>query len=427
MLRVWAAALLFTIALQGYIAFRPEIPQTPVIDTTFLDPAVEGLIQRTLDEVRATPRSGAAWGKLGSVLMHYEFIDETVTAFERAAEFSPDDPRWPYLHALAIDTINPDLALNKLRRATELTIDRPDMPRLRLAQSLTERGLNEEAETHFKLLLQSVSTHPMALLGLARLRQAQGQLSEATNLLSKCLNDPHTSRGAHAVLAMIEQALGNVPTAEAAARASSSLPADLPWPDPWWSEALVWRVGRKAQLEDASALIDRGAWLEAQSALERMTREFPNDDEPWYLMGWAFNQLQRGPEAEKALREHLRLSPQSPKGHAQLAVSLLSQRRHAEAVAVLEAGLKLKPTWRELHSNMGYACVQLGHDDDAISHYRNALALDPNYIPSHTALAELLARRSRNGEARQLLQRALELSPSDERLKSMLKRIEADQ
>ena len=84
---------------------------------------------------------------------------------------------------------------------------------------------------------------------------------------------------------------------------------------------------------------------------------------------------------------------------------------------------KLKPTWRELHSNLGYACVQLGRDGEAIVHFRKALALDPNYLPTHTALAELLVRRGQIEEARGLLRRALELSPSDRRARAMLEQL----
>ena len=416
-------------AVIALVVLWPDGPQPPDINTASLDPAVAGLVQTTLQAVRATPRSAAAWGKLGSVLMQHEFNEEAEAAFVLAEKFAPQEPRWPHLHGLAIGSIDVIAATEKFRRATEITDAvkhvSTDAPRLRLAQNLAERGLNEEAGKHFQTLLQISPGHPVALLGLARLRQNEGRPAEATNLLAGCLHDPHTGRSAHAVLAMLEQSLGNASAAELAARTSAGLPADVAWPDPWWNEVLIWRVGRKALLEDATVLLDRGAWAQAQTTLDQIAREYPMDSEARYLMGWAFNQQQRGAEAERALREHLRLSPQSPKGHAQLAVSLLGQRRHAEAVEVLQTGLKLKPTWRELHSNLGYACVQLGREEEAIGHFLKALSLDPNYLPSYTAVAELLGRRGRHEEARQLLRRALALSPSDTRAKAMLDQLGA--
>src|SRR4030095_14011478 len=98
-------------------------------------------------------------------------------------------------------------------------------------------------------------------------------------------------------------------------------------------------MGKKALIEEATALMDQGRAREALPLLRVVTREYPDDDEAWYLMGWAFNQKQQSAQAEQALREHLRRSPQSPKGHAQLAVALLSQQRYAEAIDVLQAGV----------------------------------------------------------------------------------------
>jgi tetratricopeptide (TPR) repeat protein len=420
-----AVAVLAVVMVVFFVILRPKAPTPPDIDTAALDPAVAELIQKHLRAVHAAPRSAEAWGKLGSVLMHYEFTDETEATFARAEQLAPQEPRWPYLHGLFIGARDVIAATEKFRRATVLTGDKPDAPRLRLAQNLAERGLNEEAATHFQTLLQNTPGHPAARLGLARIRQSEGRLVEATNLLANCLQDPHTRHSAHALLAMMEQALGNAPAAERAARTSSTLPADAAWPDPWWHEARAGRVGHKALLEDATVMIERGSWTEAQATLGQIIRTYPQDSEAWYLMSWIFNQQQLGAEAERALREYVRLSPSSPKGYAQLAVTLLGQRRHAEAVEVLQTGLKLKPTWRELHSNLGYACVQLGRDEDAIGHFRNALALDPNYLPTHTALAELLARRGQIEEARDFLRRALELNPTDRRAKAMLDQLGA--
>jgi Flp pilus assembly protein TadD len=439
-----ALAVLVMVALALILSPRRQT-DLPSIPTAGLDPAVARLIESARDEVRLAPRSGAAWGKLGSVLVHYEFVEQGRAAFAQAEKLSPAEPRWPYLSALLLLNHDAATALLKLERAVALEIrapglesrvrretrdpqpetqtPQPDMPRLRLAQFLAEHGREDEAERHFNALLRAQPDHAPAHLGLARLHHARGRLGECTNALRLCLDDRHTAKSAHALLSAAHRALGLSAEAEAAARRSTALPADVPWPDPYWEETLVWRVGRKAMIEDASALMDRGRLEEALPVLAQVTRDYPADDEAWYLMGWALNQLQRSVPAERALLEHLRRTPQSPKGHAQLAVSLLSQKRHAHAIEILEAGLKLKPTWRELHFNLGYAWVQLGRDDEAIRHFRNALAHDPNHPATYTALAELLARRGERDEARRLLRQLLILDPANPRAPSLLERV----
>jgi tetratricopeptide (TPR) repeat protein len=419
-----AAGLVAAMAWCLVVSCQPPAPPPPVIPTADLDPAVARLVETTLLEVRAAPDSATAWGKLGSVLMHYEFIQPASDAFAEAERLAPSDPRWPYLHGVLLRSADPGVALSKLRRAVSLSPERLDAPRLTLAQFLAERGQAAEAETLFNVLLRGNSAHTAALLGLARLYQGEGRWVDCTNLLVRCLSDPRTTKSAHVLLAAVQQVQGDATSAALTARRSSELSADAPWPDAWWTEALAYRVGRKARLEDASELIEQRQPMEAARILRGVTQDYPSDDEAWYQLGWALNQVRQFAEAEPALRQHLRLSPDSPKGHAQLAVALLGGKRYDEAIAVLEAGLRLKPGWRELHSNLGYACVQLGRHAEAIAHYRDALSRDPNYVPSYTALAELLRLRGEHDEARRLARQALDLEPSNAFAKSLLQRLE---
>jgi Flp pilus assembly protein TadD len=421
-----AAVAVFAVCLAtlAYLTFPWRAPEPPRVDTVGLEASVVKEIDEATLEVRETPQSGSAWGKLASILMHYEFVEEARTAFRQAARLAPQDPRWPYLHGVLLMNRDTSAAFEELGRSVTLSGGNPDMPRLRLAQFLAERGRTDDADRQFEILRRNVPGHPPASLGLARIRHAQGRSAECTNLLTECLNDPHTAKSASALLAAVLQSLGQIGAADASARRSAALPADTPWPDPYWTEASRHRISRKARIEEAELLLDEGRTGDAISALTVLTVEHPEDSEPWYLLGWALNQQKDGAAAERALREHLRLS-ESPKGLAQLGVSLLIQQRFAEAIEVLEKAVEVKPTWRELHSNLGFACVQLGRDDQAIAHYRNALAQDPNHVPSHTALAELLVRRGKMVEARAALREALEISPTDERARAVLLKLDS--
>ena len=399
---------------------RWEAARLPDVPLTGLDSAVAQKIESALKEVRTSPRSAAGWGRLGATLMHYEFPMETRVAFTEAERLDAHNPRWPHLHGLAVSATDIASATELFRRATALAGGSPDAPRLHFALALSERGLGSEAETEFQALLRQTPSHPVAALGLARIRAANGQFTDATNLLQRCLANPHIRRAAHTLLATAEKALGNHSAATVAARTAASLPTDAPWPDPWWTDALTHRVGRKALLEDATTLLDRGNPAGTLELLGRVTNIDPSDAEARYLSGWALNQLGRYDEAERELRLHLQLARDSAKGHAQLAVALLSQKRPADAAPVLETAIALKPTWRELRSNLGFALVQMGRNGEALAQFREALALDPNYLPTYTALAELLSRSGGRTEALQLLRQAAELAPDDARIQAAL-------
>lgn len=423
-------ALTVGLLLAGGLLFflRPSrLPLPPVIATTGLDPAVARLITQAANDLRAAPRSATAWGALGLALLHYEFRAETLLAFSVAERLAPSEPRWPYYQSFLLLEQRPADALPKLRRTVALGSNQPDMPRLRLAQLLLERGHLEEAETHFQALLLGNPRHPLAALGLARLRLQQNRLAESTNHLNLCLSDPHTAKAASALLASIEQRLGHGPAAESLARRSEQLPPDSPWPDPWWQETSAYRVGLKALLNQATAWLDANRFDDALPLLATATNGYPRDPTAWYLLGVIRNRQQQGPEAERVLREHLRLSPQSVTGQSQLATALLAQSRFVEAAEVLKRALVLKPGWNELLFNLGYACAKLGLLDEAIRHFRAALQAAPAYLDTYVLLADLLQQRGDLTEARQLLHRLLELNPNDPRAKVLLERQSVNQ
>jgi len=415
-------AVLLVVAVGAAVWWRSPRFAAPEIELKQLDPAVARVLSNLLAGVRAEPGSAKAWGRLGSALMHHDFVEETDSAFQRAAQLDRKEPRWPYLLALSRMQTQPGAAVPLMERAVALASETPDAPRLRLGEMYLELGRIAEADRRFEELLRTQPNHAVAGLGLARVRKQQGRLAECSNLVARCLASSHTAREALTLLAALKLSVGDREGAATAARQSRGMPPDAPWPDPWWRETLEWRVGRKARLADASAQLDAGEIHQAVDALRNVCRDYPQDEEAWYLLGWGLNQQQKFSEAESALREHLRLSPESPKGHAQLGVTLLNLRRYAEASDVLAAGVRLKPTWRELHSNLGFAAVQRGREAEAIGHFREALACDPGHAGTYLSLSELLGRRGERAEARRLAEVALNLEPDNARAAAMVQR-----
>ena len=399
----------------------PRFP-APKMELKALDPAVAHVLSNLLADIRSAQSSAKAWGRLGSALMHHDFATEADTAFRRAAQLDPKEPRWPYLLALLQMPTQPGAARPLLERAVSLAPEGADVPRLRLGEMYLGLGRMADAEQCFEALLRAQPNHAAANLGLARVRQRQSRFAECSNLIARCLSSPHTAREALTLLAAVKLSAGDREGAANTARQSRGMPPDAPWPDPWSRETMEWRVGSKARLADASAQLDAGEITQAVAALREVSRDYPQDEEAWYLLGWGLNQQQKFAEAELVLREHLRRSPESPKGHAQLGVTLLSLRRYPEAIGVLAAGVKLKPTWRELHSNLGFAAVQLGRESEAIGHFREALACDPGHAATYLSLAELLGRRGERAEARRLARLALNLEPDNARAAAMVQR-----
>jgi Flp pilus assembly protein TadD len=405
-----------------YVWWSSRGPATPVIDLTGLESSVVELITAASRDVSASPQSADAWGKLASVLMHYEFATEAETAFRQAAKLAPADSRWPYLHGLHLATRDWRASLQLLLRAAEL--DRVShAPRLQLAQTLFEHGEPAEAEKHFGKILQQSPGHARASLGLARLRFAAGRLDECRQLLAPCLTNVQTIRAAHVLLAQGQLAAGDSAGAAETAQRTKALPEDQPAPDPYWEMTQQWRVDRKARMEQASTLVDAERFEEALAVLAQIESDYPADDEVNYLQGWSLNRLHRYGEAERALREQLRRTPDSAKALSQLGVSLLNLKRYDDAIAVLKTGLQFKPTWREMHFNLGFAYWQQRKGEEALRHLREAQHLDPHHVPTYLALAEVYERQGATNEAAQALRQAMDLDPSNARAAAMHRRL----
>ena len=193
------AAICLVIALGGLglrYGLRPAAPKPPVVALEGLDVAISNQVHTTTAEVQKSPRSGSSWGKLGMVLMNYEFRPEARFALSNAQHFSRADARWPYFLALMLMVDDEEAAVAQLRVAVGLAGDTTDIPILRLAQALSDQGKCDEARLIYQRLLDGVADHPVCMLGLGKCALAGGRLEESRAILERCAENPYSRRQA---------------------------------------------------------------------------------------------------------------------------------------------------------------------------------------------------------------------------------------
>jgi tetratricopeptide (TPR) repeat protein len=394
----------------------------PDVDTTGFEAVISDQIRGALSDVRAQPRSGSAWGKLGLVLQAHELSDNARLCFEHAERLAPSEPRWPYFHGLLLAQPSSDHSIAKLRRAADLAGAQQSFVRLRLAQALFEAGRMEEAAAQFQKLAQVNVDQSPAWLGLAGIARSQGRLDEARRLLQSCLKSPFTAQRAHALLSSIERQLGNTTAANTAAQMAATLPSDQPWPDPLAAEAAQYRIGRKAWGDLAQQLLEQNRADEVEPILTRLTKKYPDAPEGWLLLSRLRFIRNDCIGAEQALRHHLQIASNSVNGHFQLGITLLCLERYPESAVTLQKVIELKPDFGEAHFNHGFALARSGRGPEAISALRQAVRYSPDFVDSYVILADLLIQTGEKPEARSLLSRALQLNPGDERAKALQER-----
>jgi thioredoxin-like negative regulator of GroEL len=119
----------------------------------------------------------------------------------------------------------------------------------------------------------------------------------------------------------------------------------------------------------------------------------------------------RLPEAERELRESLRLRPGFALGHANLGAALERQGRAEEAEREYAIALQLSPNLAEAHQNLGRLLGVQGRTDLAIEHLEAALRSSPDSVDARINLGVALLNSRRIDEGIAQLERALALNP----------------
>ena len=397
-------------------------PKPPAVSLAGLDPAIISVLEPCYDAVRRNPRSGSAWGKLGTALLAYEFKSEAQVCFREAEHREPNDPRWPYFHGLTMFPDATEQGLAKLRRAVKLHGDENSAVRNRLATVLSELGEYEEAETYFRSVLERWPDDPAAILGLGKLAFARGQLEKSLAYLSRSAANRHTAKKSRQLLATVHQRLNNTSAAAQTLREMKGMPDDMPLSDPFINEFSSLRTGRAAWLDYATQLFRQGRVAEATPLVERTIQAYPDSDDAWILLAQIQMRRKEYAVAKKSWDKAIELSPEAVQAHVQLGVTQLYLGQTEAAAACFRRAIELQPNLGEAHHNLGLSYAATDRNENAILAFRNAIRLRPGFVDSYLGLAASFARGGNLVEAQHALDQAEQLSPNDQRSRSLRQR-----
>jgi tetratricopeptide (TPR) repeat protein len=430
-------ALLAALGVAGWYGLRRyRTPSIPDIPLDGIEKVMADAVTTALDDVRANPRSGYAWGNLAMVLSVNGF-DETSTlrCYENAERFDPKNPAWPYLHALQLIPISPQKGIPLLQRALALAASPVEDTaiRFRLANALIEDGQLDEAAQQLKALEQIEPNGPRVSFTRGMLAMARGDPTTARKHLQFFADFPSPPRRALAVLA----SLADTPEAAAAHKARVALlSADEPWPDPFVAELRKHRIDRTSRYGLYYDLTSQGKDQEAADYLRGYVARSP-DAEVCQVLGIGLLKLNRFEEAASYLRDSLGYDPKNVKTHLFLGTALFERgqnrcresggREHGlellrQSVASFDQAIALQPDLGSAHLLRGRALKQLGRTEEGIAALRKALLLQPDSADSHLYLGMALAEAGELREGIEHLENAVQFArPNDARPSETLK------
>lgn len=131
-------------------------------------------------------------------------------------------------------------------------------------------------------------------------------------------------------------------------------------------------------------------------------------------------------QPEKALelaRREIAAAPTDQRARALEVRLLLTLQRNQEALKSAEAALSLEPGNPNLLYQRGAAYMAIRNFSAAEDDFRRALEIAPRHTAAMSDLAVLLIQRNRRDEARQLLERVLQINPQDQNAAATLAQI----
>ncbi len=176
-------------------------------------------------------------------------------------------------------------------------------------------------------------------------------------------------------------------------------------------------------LAEGQLLRDSKRYQEAYDFYTEALRARPDDQDLLYARSMVAEKLDRLDLLEQDLRAILAKEPDNATALNALGYTLADRTdRYAEALQYIEKALAQKPDDPAILDSMGWVKYRLGALDEAEQYLRQAYAkLQDAEIAAH--LAEVLLAKGDSSKARELVRKALETAPEDERLVELRKRL----
>ena len=146
---------------------------------------------------------------------------------------------------------------------------------------------------------------------------------------------------------------------------------------------------------------------------EKRISDNPGDYETRNALGVAYIQLNRTADALRQFQEALRLAPDYPVTHYNLAVIAMGERRLDEALAHYLKAVAGRPDYVQARNNLGVLYEVTGRTDLAVEQYTRALEIRPTHAATHSNLGRVMLSRGQVADAASHFRAALRVQPDN--------------
>lgn len=386
-------------------------PMTPSVQTQ-LQESHDALMRQVASRDTPAADLGAAYGKVGKLLMAAQCFDAAEPYLSNARTLLPTDGRWPYFlgHVARTKGRLPD-ALSFFEEAVER---RPEdvAALIWLGDVYLASGRPDDAESPLKKALEKDGRSVATLYRLGRVAMARRDYAGAVKHLEEALAVAPSAPGLHYPLGLAYRGLGDQARAQAHLGREHALEGLAP-PDPLMQELNELLNSPTSWEARGVRALNRGDWATAAVHFRRGAELDPKSPSLRHRLGSALYMMG---DAQGALREFERaisISPKHAQSHYSLAVLLESKGRVEEALQGYSAAVRYEPTYVEARIRLADLLGRVGRPDASLAEYNRALSIDPRVPEAAFGYAMALVALGRYKEALKRMEQGTESYPGE--------------
>jgi len=303
--------------------------------------------QASLTEVVKNPKVSnvmlsEAYGVMGQTYHAYSLASPARESYVNASRLAPTDFRWVYLKAkLDHEQGRVDEAIegyllvrNVLRRDYVAAA-------INLGTIYLESNRLAEAKLNFTAALQIQDNIAAAHYGLGQVALSERNYQEAAKYFGKTLALVPAATRTYYSLAMAYRGLGELEKAKSALSMQGTV--GVRSPDPLADEVKEFIQGERLHLIRGRLAVEARRYPEAADEFRKAMAANPQSITGRVNLGAVLTQLGDSRGAIQQFEDVLRLAPENPTAHYNLALLFAAENRHEEAITHLRSVLKTNP------------------------------------------------------------------------------------
>ena len=365
-------------------------------------------------QAMASPSSGQASGRLGMVLQANSLNQPAMLSYQRAIRLEPKEFAWRYYLALVLQQMSqPEKALDAFAGALHIRSGYAPAV-LRQGDVLFQLARFKESAAAYQSVLSQDPASAEALYGLARVKQAQGDMSAAEDLYRRACQAYPTFGAAYYGLATAGRSLGHEEESAKNFELSKRYTNDRPpVDDPLFGQVAQLSMGVSRRLDESNHLAKQGKMEEAAKLNEQILERDPENLSALINLLYLARFVARlDGQLETMYAQAQRIDPQNSVVHNHYGVVMVRQGKFDAAAAALRKALELRPDYAEPHKWLGEILERQNRPAEAIEQYQRALAAEPDDRPVQMKLWWDLIIQKRGREAIPQLLPALQIDDS---------------